>query len=137
MTDPFAIDPDNAEEQLAAELAAVPFRLVDDLVSVRHRRDLTQAQVARLMNRHEAQVSRFENEVSDPRLSTVMRYAYAIGARIHLRIEEVDVHGHPMPDVPGNVLRLADHPTWDNDPFKMFAETAPLNTKVEKWVATD
>ncbi len=106
MTDPFAVDPDNREEVLAAELARLPFDLIDRLVALRHQRKLKQVDVARLMNRHESQVSRFEKETDDPRLSTVVRYAYAIGARIHVEAELADVHGYPMPGDPQNVYLL-------------------------------
>lgn len=125
MTDPFAIDPNKPEQVLAKELAAFPFELVEKLVALRKWRDIPQTKVAKHMHRHESQVSRFENEVGDPRLSTVARYAFAIGARIHIKVEAADVHGYRMPKLPDNVVAISDSPNWNNDPFDMFSKVAP------------
>lgn len=97
MTDPFAVDPNNARECLASELAGLPFDLVDRLVQLRRDRGLSRSAIAGRMNRDESHVSRFESEAGDPRLSTVARYAYAVGARITITIEATDVHGDRAP----------------------------------------
>ena len=54
--------------------------LIQCLISLRRRMGLTQAQVARRMGVGQSTVSGFETEGSDPRLSTVQRYARAVEA---------------------------------------------------------
>ncbi len=56
--------------------------LLDELVSLRKRAELTQTEVARLMGVRQPTVSQFETESSDPRISTLQRYARAVGSRI-------------------------------------------------------
>jgi hypothetical protein len=135
VTDPFAVDPNKPEQVLAQELAAFPFDFVDKLVALRKWREIPQTEVAQHMHRHESQVSRFENEVGDPRLSTVARYAFAVGARIHVSVEAVDVHGYQMPKLPDNVVAITDSPNWDNDPYDLFNKVAPAaaNSGEETW----
>lgn len=54
--------------------------LVDALVRMRRRLDLTQTAVAKRIKVGQPTVSGFENEGSDPRLSTIQRYARAVDA---------------------------------------------------------
>jgi transcriptional regulator with XRE-family HTH domain len=62
-------------------------RVVDGLVKLRHALRLTQKAVARRMGVQQPMVSEFENEASDPRLSTLQRYARGVEARLRLVIE--------------------------------------------------
>lgn len=62
-------------------------RLIDALIALRHTRHLTQSEVARHMGVRQNTVSGFENEATDPRLSTLQRYARAVGSRLRLRHE--------------------------------------------------
>lgn len=55
-------------------------RLVDTLVRFRHRLGLTQTQVASAMGVKQPTISGFETEGSDPRLSTIQRYARSVDA---------------------------------------------------------
>ena len=80
-------DPDASGHRHARSLVAADRALVRDLVTVRERGGMTQADVARAMGTDQASVSRFESGHSDAHLSTVRRYAKAVGA--HIRHEVV------------------------------------------------
>lgn len=60
------------------------FALVDALVTCRKARGLSQKEVAERMGVKQPTVSGFENEGSDPRLSTVQRYARAVDCRVKI-----------------------------------------------------
>lgn len=59
--------------------------LVECLVRIRRDQGLTQAQVAERMECSQPNVSAFERTGGDPHLSTIRRYAAAVGAGIHWR----------------------------------------------------
>lgn len=83
-------DPDAPGHSRARGLVAADRALVRDLVAVRERGGMTQADVARAMGADQASVSRFESGHSDARLSTVRRYAKAVGALIRHEVVPVD-----------------------------------------------
>ena len=56
--------------------------VIDDLVRAREAMGVTQSAIARSMGVSQPTVSGFEHEASDPRLSTVQRYARAVGLRV-------------------------------------------------------
>jgi DNA-binding XRE family transcriptional regulator len=56
--------------------------LIDELVGRRHAAGLTQADVARLMGTSQPAVARLEAGSTDLRLSTVARYAEAVGHEV-------------------------------------------------------
>lgn len=58
--------------------------ILDRLVALRRRRHLSQSAVAARIGVRQPTVSGFETEDSDPRLSTLQRYARAVGARLRL-----------------------------------------------------
>jgi transcriptional regulator with XRE-family HTH domain len=58
--------------------------ILDRLVGLRRVRRLSQSAVAARMGVRQPTVSGFETEDSDPRLSTLQRYARAVGARLRL-----------------------------------------------------
>ena len=60
--------------------------LVDSLVRLRRHLRLTQKQLAALMGVKQPAVSGFETEGSDPRLSTLQRYARAVDAVLILDV---------------------------------------------------
>lgn len=70
----------NPEARAAFEDAQARSNLVDALVKLRRALGLTQTEVARRMGVKQPMVSGFENEGSDPRLSTIQRYARAVEA---------------------------------------------------------
>lgn len=57
-------------------------RLIDTLVGERERLGLRQVDVAKRMETTQSAVSNFENAGGDPKMSTVLRYADAIGVEV-------------------------------------------------------
>ena len=76
------IDPTDERDRLAGELVRADFAWVQQLVNLRKQHGLTQAQVAAAMGRSQSVVSDLETMSNDPRLSTLRRYALAIGAAV-------------------------------------------------------
>lgn len=66
----------------AYEDAEERHRIIDKLVGLRRALGLSQTAVAQRMNVRQPTVSQFETEGSDPRLSTLQRYARAVTARL-------------------------------------------------------
>jgi DNA-binding XRE family transcriptional regulator len=93
VNDPLAaalgIDLGNAEERRGAELAYEDQHWLASLVRVRRASTLTQKEIAERMQTSQEAVSRLEKLGNDPRLSTIRRYALAVG--IGYRHELVDV----------------------------------------------
>lgn len=61
--------------------------LIECLVSLRKRAGLTQGEVAARMGVRQSTVSGFETEGSDPRLSTIQRYARAVEAECRVMVD--------------------------------------------------
>lgn len=62
---------------------ADPCALLAELIAIRHTRNLSQATIARRMGISRPAISRLENDHGrDPKLSTVTRYADALGVHI-------------------------------------------------------
>jgi transcriptional regulator with XRE-family HTH domain len=91
-------DRDEFDEYLSESLRAPGFRaayedaearsrLLENLVKVRRCLHLTQTEVAKRMQTTQSFVSEFENGATDPHLSTLQRYARAVTARLHVKIE--------------------------------------------------
>jgi HTH-type transcriptional regulator/antitoxin HipB len=62
------------------------FRVGVMLKAARERAGLTQAEVARRLNTHKSSISRMENQAEDIRLSTLQRYAQAVGCFLDLEL---------------------------------------------------
>lgn len=62
------------------------FRLGVMLLSAREQAGLTQAEVARRLGTHKSAISRMENHAEDIRLSTLQRYAEAVGCFLSLEL---------------------------------------------------
>lgn len=63
--------------------------VLDRLVAARREADLSQSDVARSMRVKQPTISQFENESSDPKVSTLQRYARAVGMRLRLCLDIV------------------------------------------------
>lgn len=96
------IDLDDAGQRLHVHLAAEDHALIQELIRMRHEKGLRQADVAEKMQRDKSSVSNFERLGGDPHLSTVRRYAQAIGVRIQHRVENAEPS-----EVDRNVLKYA------------------------------
>jgi transcriptional regulator with XRE-family HTH domain len=62
-------------------------RLLSSLIRLRQSLQLTQTEVARRMQTTQSAVSELESGSLDPRLSTLQRYARAVTACLHLKID--------------------------------------------------
>jgi predicted XRE-type DNA-binding protein len=76
------IDLDDPEVQRENAAIDRDMRLIETLVSIRRERGMTQAEVAERMGRSQPAVSDFERLGGDPHLSTIRRYALAIGVDV-------------------------------------------------------
>lgn len=73
--------------------------VVNTLRCERLRQGLTQKDLADRLGVVQATVAQFENEFSDPKISTIQRYARALGVPIRLEVEpQLPLWG---PDGPG------------------------------------
>ena len=68
--------------------------LLDALVRARKAAGITQTEVARRLGIRQPTVSQIEAEGSDHRLSTLQRYARAVGKVIHVEIQSVPLPPH-------------------------------------------
>lgn len=75
---------------LREHLAVNDDQMLEQLVKMRKMKHLTQDEVASRMHRSKTAVSNFERLGSDPHLSTIRRYAAAVGGRIVTRLEDFD-----------------------------------------------
>lgn len=80
---------DLADPETAAlsEATAGDMDLIERLVQIRRDQGFTQRDVAERMGCSQPNVSAFERVGGDPHLSTVRRYATAIGARVRWQVE--------------------------------------------------
>lgn len=61
-------------------------QVIQRLIGLRQAKKLTQAQVASVMGIGQSTVSEFEGGSSDPHLSTLQRYARAVGASVRVSV---------------------------------------------------
>lgn len=79
--------PDGDPEVTAARADVAAYAsLIESLVELRHRRGMTQHDVAERMGTTQSVVSHFERLGGDARISTVQRYARAVGAQLHWHV---------------------------------------------------
>lgn len=84
------LDESDPATRLAIDLAEADYQLLEQLVEMRHRRHIKQCDLAKMIGRSQPTLSEFERLESDPRMSTVRRYAAAVGVRVHHEIVPVD-----------------------------------------------
>ena len=80
------LDVDDSETARLIEATAGDMDLIERLVQIRHDQGLTQNDVAARMGRSQPNVSAFERVGGDPHLSTIRRYADAVGARVRWQV---------------------------------------------------
>lgn len=76
------IDLSNPKDQHARLLVEEDSKMLDELIAHARRQNLSQSEIARRMGVSASSVSRIESGERDPHLSTLRRYAFAIGAVI-------------------------------------------------------
>lgn len=82
LEDLLGIDPEDPSVQRARTLASNDRKLLEALVDIRIEKGLTQGAVGEKMGISQPSVAAFESVGSNPKLSTIRRYAQAIGALI-------------------------------------------------------
>lgn len=83
----FGLDPNSPETLRADFLVESDMRLLDQLIEIRKSRNLSQRDVGRIMGISQPSVAQFEAHDSNPRLSTLRRYAMAVGALVRHQVE--------------------------------------------------
>jgi transcriptional regulator with XRE-family HTH domain len=78
----FTNDPSSPSRQRALSLALEGEQLHASLLKARQLQGLTQAEVAQLIGVRQPTIATFERYDNDPKLSTLYRYAHAVGATI-------------------------------------------------------
>lgn len=73
--------------RLALELAREDRKMLADLVALRKSRGVSQDALARRIGVSQATISEFERLGNDPKLSTIRRYARALGAMIRHQVD--------------------------------------------------
>ncbi|WP_432457948.1 helix-turn-helix domain-containing protein [Cellulomonas iranensis] len=76
--------------EAATALASADMKLRRALVEARRAAGLSQQDVATALGIKQPSVAAFERYDSDPRLSTIRRYAVAVGAQVEHRVVEFD-----------------------------------------------
>lgn len=85
-------------DELLAAIADVrdAHALIDSLVDHRNRLRLNQKEVANRMGVSQSTVAGFESEMNDPKISTVQRYARAIGVKVVFKVESKNLTSSPV-----------------------------------------
>jgi transcriptional regulator with XRE-family HTH domain len=121
----------NPEVRAAYEDSQSRHRLVDALVRMRHRLGMTQTQVARRMGVKQPSISGFETEGSDPRLSTLQRYARSVDAvlvwDVRPRLEVAYVDGYAPSQVNVHLGVNKEEPSERAKTWRPSAAYAPLH----------
>ena len=86
------LDPTDPEVQEGVEDAEAVARLLRTLVDVRRRSGLNQTQVAEAMGTTQSAVSDLERTAGDPRVSTLQRFARAVGVKVCLTVATPKPH---------------------------------------------
>jgi DNA-binding XRE family transcriptional regulator len=86
-TDFLELGSESPSERRARILAGNDSDLLSDLIALRKEKRITQAMLAGRMGVTQATVASFERYDSDPKLSTIRRYAHAIEALVNHVVE--------------------------------------------------
>lgn len=109
----FGEDPHAPHHRHAQALVKADDQLIRKLVSMRESAGLTQSDVAKLMGTSQASISRFEAGASDVHLSSIRRYAQAVGAVIEHKVSRFDPTNSEKPEIPP-LDELEEWP-WQSD----------------------
>lgn len=80
-------------EARALELVQKDSEFLDALINLRVKNGISQGTVAERMGVTQPAVAAFEREDSNPTLSSIRRYALAVGAKITYEVEDVFAQG--------------------------------------------
>jgi len=102
------INLDDPNQRLARDLVEADEKMLDELVAIRQEQRLTQAEVGGKMGISQGAVARIESGERDPHLSTLRRYAYAVGAVVTHQVERMEpIHQLRWTDAAGSRLGVA------------------------------
>lgn len=87
----FGVDHEDATARLAALLVDEDESLIDRLIEMRRAAELSQKDVAERLGITQSAVAKFESAERDPRLSTVRRYALAVGVVVRHDVQVYEV----------------------------------------------
>lgn len=88
LDDALEIDRSDPLQDLALRLVAAQTAWIASLVAMRQAQNLSQTDVARRMGCTQSSVSDIETGSTDPRLSTLRRYALAVGADVEHTVRQ-------------------------------------------------
>jgi transcriptional regulator with XRE-family HTH domain len=88
LADKLGIDLSSPTQRRAITLEENDARFIQELIALRRRLGLTQQDVADRLGVAQSTIAAFERYDNDPKLSTVRRYAHAVGALVHHAVEE-------------------------------------------------
>ena len=118
--------------KLADALAEQEFKLKDMLVEARKAADLEQVDIAEMIGVDKSTISRFERLDSNPTLSMIRNYAYAVGCLVKHDVVSFPETPEERIDHLGELLRaaLANHATLTSHVFEDVARHAPIQFAV-------
>ncbi|MGF6833988.1 DNA-binding XRE family transcriptional regulator [Paenarthrobacter sp. TE4293] len=87
LAESLGLEIDSPSLQRAEYLADQDLDLLTALVAVRKERGLTQKVIAERLGVSQASIASFEKHGNDPKLSTIRKYAHAVGALVAHRVE--------------------------------------------------
>ena len=94
-------------------------RLRSDLISARKKADMSQADVAAILGVSPQAVSKMERYDSDPKLSTLERYANVVGVIIDSQVREDNGTSLIEADSTGWSIKLSSGPTTAGGPTRL------------------
>ncbi|WP_433679963.1 helix-turn-helix transcriptional regulator [Nocardia sp. CA-119907] len=116
--------------KLADALADQEFRLKDKLVEARKAADLEQVDIAQMIGVDKSTISRFERLDSNPTLSMIRNYAYAVGCLVK---HDVVPFPEPQPDERmTHLMRLLNEVVF-NPPIPIAA-SVPVHIAVHRGI---
>jgi len=119
------VDLKNPLDARARRLVEADYQLLDDLVALRTEKKLTQTDVAERMGISQSAVARIEAGDRDPRLSTLRRYAMAVGALIQHEVTNDELrHVRTRQGLLGSHAEL----TWPEPSRRIPAREAATRT---------
>ncbi|WP_243077346.1 helix-turn-helix domain-containing protein [Microbacterium sp. SS28] len=103
-------------QRRAKELAKADYRLLSSLVQVRKDLSLSQQDVADRLGVTQPTVAAFERSDADPKLSTIRRYAHAVGAIVTHSVEIDQGQYERVADWSASTYRVDRVPTYAASP---------------------
>ncbi|BCN82792.1 helix-turn-helix domain-containing protein [Prescottella equi] len=116
---------DDEYARLRNRLAHNDDQMLEDLVTLRRTKGLSQDEVASRMNRSKTAVSNFERLGADPHLSTIRRYAAAIGALLETKVRDYDIFRHDLTPIEIVYRHMPKSPSVTENEQILWAVASP------------